>query len=262
MTTQPAFSPVRPDPARVSLEEFQEQLIRGLTHRMNNILSLFHGYLGLLMDDKKLDSVARAGLAKIKEGARAASDLMERTNALVRPMSTICRDINLADLIRQLRPHVESFCSSGMRLEIECADDLPHVWADASRVRLALTELVRNACEAARERVRITVTATSGRVQGELFASSENVPKHWLTIGITDDGAGIPIERADRVYQPFYTTKTKQNAAGLGLTVAIGCAQQLKGTLQHRSRPGETTFELVLPSGIPQEQDVALAAME
>ena len=206
--------------------------------------------------------MARAGLAKIKEGARAASELMERTNALVRPTSTTCREINLADLIRQARPQLESFCNSGTRLEIECSDDLPHVWADASRVRLALIELVRNASEAARESVRITVSAASGRVQGELFDNSENAPEHWLTIGIRDDGAGIPIECAERIYQPFYTTKTKQNAAGLGLTVAIGCAQQLKGTLQHRSRPGETTFELVLPSGIPQEQDVALAAME
>ena len=104
MTNEPPVSPIRPLPTRVSLEDFQEQLIRGLTHRMNNILSLFHGYLGLLMDDKKLDAVARAGLTKIKEGARAASDLMERTNALVRPTSTTCRDINLADLIRQARP--------------------------------------------------------------------------------------------------------------------------------------------------------------
>src|SRR6187402_1648170 len=119
MTTQPAFSPIRPDPVRVSLEEFQEQLIRGLTHRMNNILSLFHGYLGLLMDDKKLDSVTRAGLAKIKEGARAASDLMERTNALVRPTSAVWRDVQLGDLLRQMRPSFESFCDPRVRVIID-----------------------------------------------------------------------------------------------------------------------------------------------
>src|SRR5688572_4460666 len=187
MTSQPAFSPSRPDPLRVSLEQFQEQLIRGLTHRMNNILSLFHGYLGLLMDDKKLDAVTREGLAKIKEGARAASDLMDRANALVRPASTTLREINLADLVQQLRPHFESFCNPRTRLEIACADDLPHVWADASRVRLALTELVRNACEAAEKCVHIVVSASSGRVQGELFGNPEDTPKHWLTISITDD---------------------------------------------------------------------------
>ena len=39
--------------------EFQDQLVRGLAHRMNNILSLFHGYLGLLMDEQKLDPVMK-----------------------------------------------------------------------------------------------------------------------------------------------------------------------------------------------------------
>src|SRR5687767_13070788 len=101
MASQPSISQRRSDPMRLSIEQFQEQLIRGLTHRMNNILSLFHGYLGLLMDDRKLDAVTREGLAKIKEGARAATELMERTNALVRPASTTWREINLADLLQQ-----------------------------------------------------------------------------------------------------------------------------------------------------------------
>src|SRR5688572_4148649 len=143
MTSQPAFSPSRPDPLRVSLEQFQEQLIRGLSHRMNNILSLFHGYLGLLMEDKKLDAVTREGLAKIKEGARAASDLMERAQSLARPTGAVWRDVNLGDLLRQLRPTLEGYCGPRIKLEIECADDLPTVWADASRIRMAISELVK-----------------------------------------------------------------------------------------------------------------------
>lgn len=226
---------------------------------MNNILSLFHGYLGLLMEDKKLDSVTREGLGKIKDGARAASDLMERTHALVRPTSAVWRDVSLCDLLRQLRPTFETFCGPRIHVEIECPDDLPRVWADASRVRMALIELVRNACEAAKSSVKIQVTATSGRVQGELFEAAAVAPEHWLTIAVTDDGPGIPVERAERIYQPFFTTK-KQNAAGLGLAVAIGCAQQLSGSLRHCSHPGETTFELVLPSRVANEAEISAVA--
>ena len=233
--------------------DFQDQLVRGLSHRMNNILSLFHGYLGLLMDDQKLDPVAREGLQKIKDGARDASNLMERTNSLVRPNSAIWRDINLAELLRQLRPTFENSSSPHVRIEIECEEDLPRVWVDASRLRLALIELVRNACEAAKSRVTIRVTANEGRVQGELFQTEAGQPDHWLNVSISDDGAGIPIENAEQIYTPFYTTKRKQQSAGLGLTVALGCAQQLSGTLRHTSIPGETTFELVLPSRVAQE---------
>ncbi len=230
------------------LSDSQDQLIRGLSHRMNNILSLFHGYLGLLMDDKKLDPVAREGLSKIKEGARAATDLMERTNALVRPSTAIWREINMAELLRQMRPTFESFCSAKVRIHVECGEDLPRIWADASRVRLALVELVRNACEAAKSTVHIRVAVNEGRVQGELFQATAEKPEHWVTLSITDDGPGIPLETAERIYVPFFTTKRNQQSAGLGLTVAMGCAQQLNGAVQHHSRPGETTFELILPS--------------
>ena len=260
MSTPLAFSRKRPDPMQIALNDFQDQLMRGLSHRMNNILSLFHGYLGLIMDDKKLDPVTKEGLAKIMNGARAASDLMERTQALVRPSAAIWRDVNLGDLLRQLRPTFESFCGARVSIAIECAQDLPCVWADASRIRMALIELVRNACEAARTKVTVRVTVTSERVQAELFEATSTAPEHWLTVEIADDGPGIPIEQAERIYQPFHSTKKRANAAGLGLAVAIACAQQLSGTLRHRSRPGETVFQFVLPSRVAQEEPVAAVA--
>jgi signal transduction histidine kinase len=159
-----------------------------------------------------------------------------------------------------MRPTFESFCGPRVRVVIECPNDLPEVWADASRVRMALVELVRNACEAAKEKVTIRVKATSGRVQGELFESTAATPEHWLNIEVIDDGAGIPIDQAERIYQPFYSTRKRQNAAGLGLTVAIGCAQQLSGSLRHRSHPGETTFELSLPSRVARDEEVPAVA--
>jgi signal transduction histidine kinase len=237
-----------------------DQLVRGLAHRMNNILSLFHGYLGLMMDDKKLDAVTREGLAKIKIGAQAATDLMERTTALVRPASAIWREISLCDLLRQLRPTFESTCRPGVRITIECADDLPRVWADPSRVRMAMVELVRNACEAANHSVIIHVRADEGRVQGELFNATAGQPEHWLSISIIDDGAGIPISEAERIYEPFYSLKKNAQNAGLGLSVAAGCARQLSGKLTHRSRKGETTFELTLPSRVAQAGELSAVA--
>src|SRR5438874_1259487 len=78
---------------QIEHSEFQDQLVRGLAHRMNNILTLFHGYLGLLLDNKKLDKPTLDGLAKIQNGARAASDLMDRTHSLVRPSSAVWREL-------------------------------------------------------------------------------------------------------------------------------------------------------------------------
>lgn len=223
------------------VSDFQDQLVRGLSHRMNNILSLFHGYLGLLMEDAKLDTIAKEGLKKIREGARAATDLMERTNAVSRPACSIEREVKIAALFRQLGPSFAGLHGPEIQLSMECSEDLPPIIADPSRLRLVLTELVRNACEAARAKVAIRVSAVA------IGEQAGNAAEQALKIEVTDDGNGIRVSDAKRIYQPFFSTKKKPVCAGLGLSVALGCAQQCGGSLSHRSRKGETTFELFLP---------------
>ncbi len=225
--------------------EFQDQLVRGLAHRMNNILTLFHGYLGLLMDNQKLDKETREGLAKIKDGARAASELMDRTHSLVRPPAVVWREVRLHDFMRLLKPSFDALCGPRTKLTIECPDDLPPVWGDATRVKSAIFEIVRNACEAtfAGGKVQITLGTTH-----QPPGTSAKQPLQWISLTVTDGGPGIPEELGDRIYQPFFTTKKKQNATGLGLTVAAGYVQQLGGVIRYESEPGKTIFEVLLPA--------------
>jgi signal transduction histidine kinase len=233
--------------------DFHDQLVRGLTHRMNNILSLFHGYLGLLTDDRKLDPVLREGLNRIREGAHAATELIERTNAVSRPASRVPREICLAEFLRQLGPTIELLRSPDIQLVTECPADLPCVRGDASRIKLAIVELVRNACEAAKSRVLIRVTASEQPLQRDLFEGDTATPaEQWVKVEVIDDGPGIPAAEARRIFEPFFSTKNKQERTGLGLAVALGCVQQFGGTLQHRSRGRETAFEMTLPACMPQ----------
>lgn len=220
---------------------------------MNNILSLFHGYIGLLLDDTKLDAVSREGLKKIKEGAREASELIERTNAITRPTSSIQRDVNLADFLRQVAPSFDALHGPKVRVTIECPEELPRVLVDPSRMKLALVELVRNACEAGASKVGIRAAGIEDPAQAELFPGSFP-PTHgqWVRIAISGNGTVIPFSDASRIYEPFYSTKKARQSSGLGLAVALGCAQQFGGDLRHSSRKGETTFEIILPARTQQ----------
>ena len=73
-------------------------------------------------------------------------------------------------------------------------------------------------------------------------------PITWISLNITDTGGGIPPELSEKIFHPFFSTRQKQNATGLGLTVALGLVQQLGGGLRYQSKPGLTTFRLLLPS--------------
>jgi two-component system cell cycle sensor histidine kinase/response regulator CckA len=225
--------------------DFQDQLVRGLTHRMNNILTLFHGYLGLLLDDQKLDKSALEGLSKIKEGARAASELMDRTHSLARPSTLVWREINLADFLRTLKPTFEVLCGPRNRIEFEIADGLAPIWADATRIKTAIFEIVRNAIDATEAGGLVKVTLQEAPVPS-VAPTVKPLPRLLLTV--SDDGPGIPEESADRIFQPFFTTKKRSSATGLGLTVAQEFVQQVGGSLRFTSEPGRTEFHLLLPT--------------
>jgi two-component system cell cycle sensor histidine kinase/response regulator CckA len=237
---------------QIEQTQFQDQLVRGLAHRMNNILTLFHGYIGILLENSSLDNATREGLNRIKDGASAASELMDRTHSLVRPSALVWREINLGQFVPMLRPLFESFCRPNSDVEISSPDELPPVWADAARVRTAIAEVVRNACEATGcgggGKVSITVAEESGTAKHHVGLSSAAQPLNWITVTVVDNGPGIDPEAEDKIFQPFFSTKKRQNAAGLGLTVAGGMVQQLGGFIRHESRPGRTSFQIVLPA--------------
>src|SRR3954471_24144534 len=97
-------------PMSIEQPASQEELVTGLAHRMNNILTLFHGNLGLMLDNKSLDKGTRASLAKIKDGASAATELIDRTHSLVRQTKVVERDLDLALFFELTGPALQSLC--------------------------------------------------------------------------------------------------------------------------------------------------------
>lgn len=229
---------------QIEYSEFQDQLVRGLAHRMNNILTLFHGYLGLLMVNTKLTGPEREGLERITNGARAASELIDRTHALVRPAAPTEREVDAVVLLRLLRSSFDARRGPKTELILDVPDRLPIVTTDAGRFKTAIVELVRNALEATMGGGKVEVScqqiaAPDGREIGD------HIP--WIMLRVTDDGEGIPEKVVTTLFEPFVTTKKQQGSAGLGLTLALTFAQQHGGELSFQSKCGKTVFELRLP---------------
>jgi signal transduction histidine kinase len=234
---------------RIEQSEFHNHLVRGLTHKMNNILSLFHGYLGLLIDDKKLDRDTMAGLLRIRDSADAAAKLMDRTKALATPSSPAWRHVAPEDFFRTLLPSLNLFTERGVQIQVVCDPGLPNLWADTCRLRVAIKEIVKNACEASPPRgiVEITVKPHNRpvRTRGRHLNSP---PISWTAISIADSGKGIPRDLNTKIFQPFFSTKSTRDSMGLGLSVALGLIQQLGGAIRLQSKPGRTTVKVLLPS--------------
>ena len=91
---------------------------------------------------------------------------------------------------------------------------------------------------------------------GQLRLSCERIDEHLVTV-VGDTGHGIPENRIDRIFDPFYTTKEVGEGVGLGLSIVHGIVEKHGGRIRVESEEGKgTTFTVYLPlSGSAGEPD-------
>ncbi len=74
-----------------------------------------------------------------------------------------------------------------------------------------------------------------------------------IEVRVTDSGHGIPEDIQEKIFEPFFTTKTAGEGSGLGLDIVRRIIEKHDGNLSVSSRPGRTTFTIVLPVRRPEE---------
>ena len=219
---------------------------RMIAHELKNPLAGIKGAAQLLRDDVATDE-GRALLQLI-------SDEIDRIRRLADRMETLGdRDpdaddaVNVHTLLRQARRIVQS---AEPRLVFSEAYDpsLPHAAGDTDTLMQALLNLIRNAQDALEgvEEPEIVLT-TKFRTGVTGGANGSRSRRHLpIEIRVTDNGPGIPSELQDRIFQPFVTTKP--TGQGLGLALVSKVAEAHGGLVEVHSRPGRTTFSLLLPA--------------
>jgi signal transduction histidine kinase len=93
-----------------------------------------------------------------------------------------------------------------------------------------------------------------GRDAGKIRISAEPEKDGWVTLTMSDDGNGIPVDNIERVFDPFFTTKLGKGSSGLGLNIVHNIvAGVLGGTIKAVSEPGKgTKIQMTLPLVAPQ----------
>ena len=131
-----------------------------------------------------------------------------------------------------------------LSVERAYGDDVPEVCVYPGEINQVWTNLLDNAIDAAPEGGRLGIAT---RVEGRL-----------VCVDISDDGAGIPADALERIWEPFYTTKDPGAGTGLGLDVVQRIVAQHEGRVDVASEPGRTTFTVCLPIEAPR-RPVSLA---
>jgi len=222
------------------------RLAGGIAHDFNNLLTGIMGNLEIAgMRLTANPDQARENIDKSLKAAQRAADLTQKLLTFAKGGEPVKKTADLGEIIRDSAEFVMS--GSNIALDFEVADDLCAAEVDTGQISQVIQNLVINAIQAMPDGGTITV-----RVENFKFESREqfSIPLPfgtYIKISVRDHGLGITSGIIQKVFDPFFTTRTE--GSGLGLSVVHSIVSKHGGHVAVYSEPGEITeFIVFLPA--------------
>jgi len=245
--TNELLSSAQRDAARAQRLSAIGQLAASVAHKIGTPLTALSGHIQLLQEDPDLTADARRRL-QIVEGQ------IDQTSRIIQDLLIYGRKPEPILGSMDLKACVED-CLSLMRPEIARRNvilltdfkDMPFtVHGDSPQLQEVFCNLIDNAIDAMPEAGSLTIRMcpTSTRHSSP---QPTGQPDSYA-VDIIDTGQGIPRDRLDQIFQPFFTTKKAGHGTGLGLAIAAETIRAHGGEMAVESEPGKgSRFTVILP---------------
>jgi PAS domain S-box-containing protein len=227
------------------------QLTGGIAHDFNNLLAAFSGSLELIgkrIAQGRFNDVDRF-LGAAQEASRRAAALTQRLLAFSRRQTLDPRALDVNILIRGMEDLIRRSVGPNISVEVVGAGGLWLTKADAPQLENSLLNLCINGRDAmAPHGGRLTIETANKWLDDRAAKERELPPGQYISLSVTDTGAGMTPQVMARVFDPFFTTKPLGEGTGLGLSMVHGFVRQSGGQVRIYSELGKgTTVCLYLP---------------
>jgi signal transduction histidine kinase len=212
------------------------QLVAGAAHEINNPLAAILGYSELLATQASLQGEQATMAQKIGQQARRTRDLVADLLSFSQQNPSEKILIDVPGLVqRALQMNDVQIRGKNIRVESILEPALPRIWGNSNQLLQTFLHLTENAIDALNE--------VGG---GALLVTARQVDKE-VVVEFSDSGPGMA--DAERVFDPFYTTKPVGKGTGLGLSASYGVVQDHHGHISCRNKPdGGALFTLRFPA--------------
>jgi len=234
------------------------QLTGGITHDLNNILTVITGTIEILAeavaDRPELVTIAKM----IDEAAERGADLTQRLLAFARKQPLQPREVDVNSLVIEASNLLRPTLGEQVEVQIMLSGDTARALIDPSQLTNAILNLALNARDAMPDGGKLTIE-TSNVILDDSYAGihSEVTAGPYVLIAVTDSGHGIPAGILENVFEPFFTTKDVGKGSGLGLSMVYGFVKQSNGHIKIYSEAGlGTTVRIYLPQAIGLAQPI------
>jgi len=205
------------------------QLVSGVAHELNNPLASITAFAQLMLSDGNLNKDDRHATETIASEARRAARIVHNllTFARQHKAEKTYADINqVIENTLELRGY--DLNVRGIQIERLYADPPPSTMLDAYQLQQVILNLVTNA-----EQAMAGVERAHHRLTVRTRQNADAVH-----IEIEDTGPGIPVESLERIFNPFYTTKSVGHGTGLGLSISLGIISEHGGRIWAENAAG------------------------
>jgi two-component system, NtrC family, sensor kinase len=214
-------------------------LAAGVAHEVNTPLAVISSYTQMLAKQLQSDPQKSGLLEKITRQTFRASEIVNNLLNFSRTSGSEFADLDINKVITDTLALLEhQFKTSKIAVHSELTHDISPIQGNSGRLQQVFLNLFLNAKDAMPGGGTLRVATSNGTS---------------VSVQVTDTGAGIAPEHINRIYDPFFTTKTapkegQTRGTGLGLSVTYGIIQEHAGKIRVESHPGTgTTFALDFP---------------
>jgi two-component system cell cycle sensor histidine kinase/response regulator CckA len=222
-------------------------LAGGIAHDFNNILTGILGGLSLLELDLDNGEQQR-DIDEMKGLVERAANLTHALLGFARRGKNDVRSLDLAHVV-DTTVAVFGRTRKDITIQREVAPGLLAVLMDRTQIEQVLLNLFINAGHAMPDGGQIFVRMANTELTNEELDPQNSATSPFVTLAVTDTGAGMDAATQSRIFEPFFTTKDIGKGTGLGLASVYGIIKSHGGSIQVESRLGTgTTFTLQLPA--------------
>jgi PAS domain S-box-containing protein len=225
----------------------------GIAHDFNNILFSIFGYTELAMTDIPKDSRTYSFLSQVMTAADRAKELVQQILMFSRQGAQEQKPMLIQPIIKESLKLLRASVPTSIEFRQHIASACGPVLGTPSQIHQIMMNLCTNAYHAMQEKGGV-LTVSLKRMENEskrIIGMDILLPGPYVYLVIRDTGTGIQPDIINRIFEPYFTTKSQSEGTGLGLSVVHGIVKSHNGVIHVESVPGQgTAFHIYLPEVI------------
>ena len=225
-------------------------LAGGIAHDFNNILAEILAYAELAKENSVPGTPLNNDIDQILIAADRAKGLVRQILDFGRKSRTVLTPLKIQPLIKEGLKMLRSSIPTTISITSDIQPDCATVLADPTQVHQILINLCTNAYQA----MELTGGVLAVILKNTLISPTEAArgtqvaPGHYVELVVSDTGDGIDPQIADKIFEPYFTTRMVGQGTGMGLSIIHGIMEQYGGAITLKSELGQgSTFQVYFP---------------